>query len=414
MEPQEYISGSVSNKKKTIITLQWVIVIGTSYLVLFNEGHLATSVWDYCAVLALLTSMVALLHCPEATFNRRFFPHALVLIDTILVSAGILLNRESPWDLFLVFFFGLFIAGIGENLIKIIFGSLVIGVISILISRSWSDGIHLLSSNTLLRVPFIFGVSLLYGYLADQVRKEQSRAEKAEEAEKVRRQVVSALAHDIKNPLTSIMGHADLIAARHEGISGSNEDLKALKSINNNARLIVRLITSFLDACSVEARQIEVVKEPVDLNRLVRAAVEQESGNTRWKNLSLNLELEDNLPLIMGDESKLERVLWNLVGNAVKFTPAGGMITVTTRVNGDQVCVNVKDAGLGIPEEELPHLFTEFQRLKTAANAEGTGLGLFIVKTITEAHGGTVTVESKQGCGSTFTIAFPLRRYTYG
>ena len=412
MEPQEYISGSLSNKKKTIITLQWVVVIGTAYLVLFSEGHLATSLWAYCTVLALLTSMMALLHFPDATFNHRFFPHALVLTDTILVSAGILSNKESPWDLFLVFFFGLFIAGIGENLIKIILGCLIISVVSILISRSWSDGAYLLSSNTLLRVPFIFGVSLLYGYLADQVRKEKSRAERVEETEKVKRQMVSALAHDIKNPLTSIVGYADLLAARHEGISGNSEDLEFLKSINNNARLIVRLVTSFLDASSVEARQIEVVKEPVDLNRLIRAVVEQQSGNTRQKNLSLNLDIEDNLPLITGDESKLDRVLWNLLGNAVKFTPAGGMITVTSRTNKGQVCVSVKDTGLGIPEEELPHLFTEFQRLKSAANIEGTGLGLFIVKTIMESHGGTVRIESKQGYGSTFTIAFPLRPHT--
>jgi len=115
------------------------------------------------------------------------------------------------------------------------------------------------------------------------------------------------------------------------------------------------------------------------------------------------------LPKIPGDEAQLERVLWNLVGNAIKFTPKGGAVTVRSWVENKKVCLSVSDTGKGIPRDELPLLFREFRRLRGSAKVGGTGLGLFIVKTIVEAHGGAVEVESEEGKGSTFTIRLPIQ-----
>jgi signal transduction histidine kinase len=127
------------------------------------------------------------------------------------------------------------------------------------------------------------------------------------------------------------------------------------------------------------------------------------------KDTSIIVDLNDRIPDIMGDEDQIDRVLWNLLGDAIKFTPKGGTITMSSGVENGWVYVAVKDTGMGIPKDEIPMLFTEFRRLKGSAKVEGTGLGLFIVKTIVEAHGGTVSAESQEGKGSTFTVRFPLK-----
>ena len=131
-------------------------------------------------------------------------------------------------------------------------------------------------------------------------------------------------------------------------------------------------------------------------------------GELRKKNISMNVDLDEGIPTIIGDKAQLDRVLWNLVGNAIKFTPAGGKITVSSKRDNGYVCVAVKDTGIGIPEDELPLLFSQFRRLKGSAKVEGTGLGLFIVKTIIEAHKGTVQAESGHGQGSTFSVRVPI------
>ncbi len=238
-------------------------------------------------------------------------------------------------------------------------------------------------------------------------KAEKRRAEQAEEMNRLKRQLVSALAHDIKNPLGLINGYAESLAMRLEKGPKAGEDLELLSHIQNSVQRIVKLVTGFLDASKLEAGY-SVVRNPVHLNRLIREIGQQQMTALREKNLSLNVDLDDLIPEIMGNEDQLERVLWNLVGNAIKFTPLGGEITVVSRLENNHVCVKVKDTGTGISQDELPLLFSEFRRLSGPGRIEGTGLGLFIVKTIVEAHGGEVGAESKEGLGSTFSIRFPL------
>lgn len=397
------------DKKKTLLTLQWLIVLASSYLLLFKKGEVVEDPWAFSLIILFLLSILALNRLSRSAFDHRLFAPTLVVVDTILISAAIRLNRDSPWDLFLIFFFGLFIAATGENLIKIVAGCLLISIMAVVINPFSGMNSSLLDPDFLFRIPFLFGVSILYGYLAEQARREKARAQKAEETEGLKRQLVSALAHDIKNPLGIIMGYAETVTSRLREQANGEENLEALQRIQDNAQRIVKLVTGFLDASRVEAGKLEVVQHPVQLNLLIREVGQQQMGNLRQKNLSLSVDLDDNLPEIVGDEAQLDRVLWNLLGNAVKFTPVGGKITVTSRLESDHVCISVKDTGMGIPQDELPLLFSEFRRLKGTGKIDGTGLGLFIVKTIVEAHGGTVNVESKEGEGTTFSIRFPIR-----
>jgi signal transduction histidine kinase len=252
-------------------------------------------------------------------------------------------------------------------------------------------------------------VFILYGYLDDQARQEKIRAEKAEATERLKRQLVSALAHDIKNPLGIIMGYAESVTDRLEGKPEEGQTMEALQHIQGNAERIVKLVTGFLDASRAESGMMELVPKPVQLNVLLREVGQQQMGALRRKDISLKVILDDHLPEIMGDAGQIDRVLWNLVGNAIKFTPTGGTITMTSRLENGTVCAGVEDTGMGIPQDEISLLFSEFRRLRSADRVEGSGLGLFVVKTLVQAHGGTVDVVSKEGKGSTFTIRFPAR-----
>lgn len=403
----EIPSSSLPDKKKTLITLEWGFVIVTSYFLLFRKNELETDPSALSLILLFMILMFGLYRLSPDLFEHRFFAPTLVIINTIFISVAIGLNEDRPWDLFIVFYIGLFIVAVGENFIQIVIGCVVISIVSVILSVLRNTGDSLYDVDLLMRIPFIFGVSFVYAYLAQQVRKEKRRAETAEETQRVKRQLVAALAHDIRNPLSVIMFYSETGAARPVGRHGGSENIEAFQTILDKAQQIVKLVTGFLHASRAESGKFELVQQPVQLNLLVRDVGQQQMGNLRKKNISLNVDLDEDLPEIMGDESQLDRVLWNLVGNAIKFTPMGGTITLRSQVDNSQACISVKDTGMGIPENELPHIFTEFGRLKGTAKIDGTGLGLFIVKTIVEAHAGTVEAESTDGQGSTFTVRFP-------
>jgi len=399
---------SLQARKNTLVPLQWVLVIVTSYFVLFSKGEVVNDPRAYLLIVLSLAFMLVLYRLPLGVYEHKLFAPILVIVDTLLTSVAIGLNRENPWDLFIVFYFGLFIAAIGENLLQIVVGCFIITIVSVALS-TFQGGLDALDAQALIRIPFIFGVSLLYGYLGEQVKKEKKRAESAEETQQLKRQLVSALAHDIKNPLGVIMFCADTVATRLERGQNGKENSQALHAIQENGERIVNLVTGFLDATKAESGTMDMKQQPVKLTPLIQNLGQQQMEALRKKNISLNMDLDEHLPDVMGDEAQLERVLWNLVGNAIKFTPSGGTISVSSRVDDGHVSISVKDTGMGIPEDALPQLFTEFRRLKGAETIEGTGLGLFIVKSIVEAHGGTVLAESKQGEGSKFIVRLPTR-----
>lgn len=399
---------AAEDKKKTLLNLQWLVVLSTSYLLLFKKAQVVQDPWAFALIAALFISIFVLYRLPQSAFDHRLFAPSLAVVDTLLISAAIWTNREGPWDLLLIFFFCLFISATGENLIKVVAGCLLVAVFSVLINPSSGTKPFYLDPDLLFRIPFLFGVSIMYAYLAEQARKERTRAEKAEDTERIKRQLVSALAHDIKNPLGVIMAYAEALQESLERPEAKDK-LDMLDRVQDNAQRIVKLVTGFLEASRVEAGKINLEPKPVDINMLLREAGQQQMSLLRQKEISLQVDLKAGLPQILGDDLQLDRVFWNLVGNAIKFTPKQGSVKLRSWVENGRVCASVSDTGTGIPKEDLPVLFTEFRRLKGSAHVEGTGLGLFIVKTIVEAHGGTVEAQSEVGKGTTFTVRLPMQ-----
>ncbi|TMA62449.1 MAG: hypothetical protein E6J73_10355 [Deltaproteobacteria bacterium] len=218
----------LSDKAKAVRMLQWLIVIGTSYFALFSGGTINSDARVFALIVTLLLSALFLQRLPAAAFHADRFDAALVVIDGAFILLGIGLNRESPWDLFLLFSLCVLLAGIAESLIKTMVAALLVTVGFTLVNYSTNNSIWL-DSEVLLRFPFLFGVSALYGYLAHQVKNERKRADRAEQAQIVRRRLVSGLAHDIKSPLSVIKGFADVVGMNLAGVSGQEYALNAVR-----------------------------------------------------------------------------------------------------------------------------------------------------------------------------------------
>lgn len=400
-------NGPIREQRDAIIALQWLVAIGTSYLLFAVHDWDLTDPLRALLIILCLASAVILQRIPDAIFEKRLITPGLLILDSILIVSAMILREQTPWDLLLLFFFCVFISSMGENLIQVGIACVLLSLVFLMFaSHSPSEGL-IISLDLLIRIPFMFSISIFYGYMTIQVKQEKKRMEKMEEVVRLKRQLLSALAHDIKTPLNVILGHTELLADLYGGPQNPAERLSSLKRIRENIDHIVQLITEFLTISKLETIKLEPTRNLVHMNAIIENVVLQEMVTVREKNLRLTHHVASHLKPILGDENELRRALWNLVSNAIKFTPSGGNISISSRMIKDDVSIQVTDTGCGVPKEELSELFCEFKRLKRSANTDGTGLGLFIVKMIVEAHNGRIAVESEEGLGTTFTISLP-------
>jgi len=229
------------------------------------------------------------------------------------------------------------------------------------------------------------------------------------EIEKVKTDFLANVCHELRTPLTAIVGFAELFHDEDLGALNS-EQKECTGRIVTQAQHLLGIINNLLDLSRLDAGHVVLELESVPVDDVVREAAVNLSTLFDAKHIECRVDLpEEPLPPVHADRQKLNQVLFNLVNNAIKFTPAGGTVTLSARAEGDFVHVAVADTGIGIPEEKLPNLFQRFFRAneRRARGTPGTGLGLAIVKEIVELVGGTVRCESEVGRGSRFTFSLP-------
>jgi signal transduction histidine kinase len=228
--------------------------------------------------------------------------------------------------------------------------------------------------------------------------------------DRLKDEFVAVIAHDLRTPLTAIRGYVDVLL---DGGGGEITETQArfLGIVGRNADKLTRLSADLLFLARAEAGTLDLETGDVDLAELVGDAAATAGPSGRDRGVEIDVEIEE-VVLVHGDRARLAQLLDNLVSNAVKFTPAGGRVTLALRARDGAAVVEVADTGVGIPADEVPLLFTRFFRASAArqGGVPGTGLGLTIARTIAEAHGGTIAVESREGEGTRFTISLPFAR----
>ncbi|MEO7910090.1 MAG: HAMP domain-containing sensor histidine kinase [Roseiflexaceae bacterium] len=241
---------------------------------------------------------------------------------------------------------------------------------------------------------------------------EQRARAQAEAALRTRDEFLSIAAHELKTPLTTLMGNIDLIQRRARREGGLSErDTRSIEVATQQARRLKQLIDSLLDLSRLELGQLSIEPEPLDLGQLARRVVEEVQPGLLQH--SIICRMPDTAVMIDGDEIRLEQVIQNLLQNAVRYSPNGGRIEVLVAADEQSVLASlqVRDQGIGIAAEALAQLFERFYRVPDTMieHIHGVGIGLYVVREIITLHGGAVEVASEAGVGSTFTVNLPLR-----
>jgi two-component system phosphate regulon sensor histidine kinase PhoR len=223
--------------------------------------------------------------------------------------------------------------------------------------------------------------------------------------DRLKNEFVSTVSHDLRSPLTAILGYVDLL----DRVGPLNEQQREFtRRVQNSVKSITSLVNDLLDLGRIEAG-FDSHKEMVPLDGTIRYALETLGGQISDKKLNLHLNLPQDTPQLRGNPIRLRQMIDNLIGNAIKYTPEGGEITVEVESQKDQIIFRVSDTGPGIPPADQPHVFEKFYRAgNVPKGVGGSGLGLAIVKSIVENHQGRVWVDSLLGKGSAFTVVLTL------
>jgi PAS domain S-box-containing protein len=273
--------------------------------------------------------------------------------------------------------------------------------------------------------PLFEGAGALFsGYIASCVditeskqlqaeREQMLRAERIarEEAERVGRlkdEFLATVSHELRTPLNAILGWSTLLRRLQPG---SADHLKGLETIERNARVQTQIIADLLDMSRIISGKVQLDIQPIDLQDVITAALDAVKPSLEAKKLRLRVTLDARAGRLRGDPGRLQQVFWNLLTNAVKFTPANGRIDVVLERVNSHVEVSVEDSGIGIKPEFLAFVFDRFRQADASTTRQhgGLGLGLSIVKHLVELHGGSVRVKSPgEDQGSTFIIALPI------
>lgn len=249
-------------------------------------------------------------------------------------------------------------------------------------------------------------------HMAKDITEKQRYERRIRELDRMKSEFVSNVSHELRTPLTAIKGSVDNML---DGLTGplDEKQTRYVTRIKSNADRLARLINDLLDLSRIEAGKIDLRATNLSLVALTKEVAENLRPMAAEKLISLEVLARESDVTAWADRDKVVQVLMNLIGNAVKFTPTDGKVTVDVRRNGDEwVEVSISDTGPGVPSDEVSRIFDKFYQIARAdrQKTKGTGLGLAISKALVEMHGGRIWVESEAGKGSTFSFALPAQQ----
>jgi signal transduction histidine kinase len=445
-EPAKDNFPSVLEEGRFLILLRYVLIAAAAYLFLF-EGETGSPAIIAGLIAGALLSNVLLSQLPRDALVRPSIVGLVVCIDIAWIASGLWVKGNFGSDIFFLYFFILFLAAMGQNLMLIVGSGVLVGVMDLTLHVNPGQGQSLWTSPSLIRFPFIFTAALFYGYLTEKLRRQQRQAAlekefgekmtrvvhaqtqdlrklaeelganyaqskqqtaELEKANKVKDEFLSFMSHELRTPLNIIMGYSRLIHERTLGEINPEQE-KALAKVRNQCTDLLSMISDILQATKIEAEGAKAENYAVNLVDFLDGL---KSGYEFPLNKEVRLEWDYplDLPVVKTDAEKLKHILQNLVNNAIKFTEKGHVI-VSARYfsDGKIVKIEVADTGIGIPNDLLPVIFERFRQGDSTETRDhgGVGLGLYIVKKFTDLLGGTVEVRSDVDRGSTFTVALP-------
>jgi signal transduction histidine kinase len=360
---------------------------------------------------------------------RRYGFAGLSVVTALLLSLLLQpLTRETN--------FLLFVAAV---MISAWYGGLVAGLLATLLAVLVSSyfllpplyALNLADPDDVAHLALFMLVAILISSLHHKVRTAQQRAEElardreellsreqqarlaAEAAARSRDEFIAMVSHELRTPITAILGWAEML--KRFGDRDTSSAAQILEAIERNAKRQALLINDLLDSSRIMAGKLHLDLRPVDLSTVIYAALEIARPAADAKQIQVQVMIAPDQGLVSGDSSRLEQVMWNLLTNAIKFTPCGGRVEIHLNRSDSYLEIAVCDTGKGIPAEFLPFVFERFSQFgdTDARRQGGLGLGLAIARHVVELHGGTIEAESPgEGRGSTFKVRLPALAVT--
>lgn len=228
------------------------------------------------------------------------------------------------------------------------------------------------------------------------------------ELNRLKDEFLNNISHELRTPLTVIMGWGELMAY---GKLSEAQNRSAVDQINRSSNKLHNLVSSLLDLSKIERGTLKLELKELNINDCTQRAVDENQIDAATKNIELICDLAEDLPKVMVDGTRIQQIVFNLLNNAIKFTHDGGLVVVHSENIEDQILISISDNGIGIDNNMLPHIFERFSQVDSSTTRKygGAGIGLALVKKLTEMHGGEVQVDSEPGKGSTFTIVLPVK-----
>ena len=241
--------------------------------------------------------------------------------------------------------------------------------------------------------------------------REIGKNRELEQASIGKTQILSTVTHELKTPLTNILGHVDRMLLQRDRVGPLNQRQQMnLETVQRNAQQLKALIDNLLDVSRIESGSLELALEELDVRKAIEDVVSSMEAEIAGQWMTVELDIPSSLSRVKADLFWFAQIMGNLLSNACKYSPANATTTVTAREEAGLVQIAVVDSGIGISEDHQSRLFSKFFRVDNSSTREesGTGLGLFITKSIIEAHKGRIWVESLEGTGSTFSFTLPM------
>jgi signal transduction histidine kinase len=415
-------------RKGLFVLLRYLFIAAASYLLVFGAPPGGFGAPQAFMVAAALASNVALSVMRAETVFAWYVEAPVLVADTLWVSWALHSTGTIGQEFFLLYFFVLFLAALGENLVMVLLGSTAISVANVYFTNPpvWT-------APHLLRIVFFYAVALFYGNVLTEIKRERQRADKgfawareleekvAERTDELRRlyneaqaanrlklEFIATMSHELRTPLHIIMGYTDLLLDGEFG-NLTPEQADTMRIISKEQIELRELINATLGLGRLESGKVELELSHVDVADLLGPLEsEMRSG---WANPGVQFiwRVDPNLPRLYTDAGKLKTVLKNLIGNAAKFTERGS-ITIEAHARDSRVEIAVIDTGIGISKDQQDLIFEPFRQLDSSTTRayRGVGLGLYIVRRLVEMMGGEISVDSEIGHGSTFRVWLPV------
>jgi signal transduction histidine kinase len=266
---------------------------------------------------------------------------------------------------------------------------------------------HLESAIVILAILAVFLSAWATNLIVKLARQKRISDEQAERISLARKEIVEVVAHDVKSPVATIQMAVDLLKTDADVAQLSAPSKRAIAMIERSARSVNNLINDLLDHAKIESGNLVVELVPSDLGIIVEDVVARFQMLAQAKRITLKLELPENPLILQVDSARMDQAVSNLLSNAIKFTPEGGCVRVSCNRTASGAEIFVEDSGPGLKEEQVTHIFDRYFQVKKGGR-QGTGLGLSIVKSIVEAHRGSIGVESPRGQGAKFRLSLPV------